>query len=62
MGEMPGEQPQAHRQPWITRLSAAGGAGSAADPLRLKLKCLPYQLRRQVGSFAAFKPYLDCSH
>ena len=48
-------------RPWIPRLSAAGGAGSAADPHRLKLKCLPYQLRRQVGSFAAFKPYLDCS-
>ena len=48
-------------RPWIPWLSAAGGAGSAADPLRPRLKCLPYQLRSQVGSFAAFKPYLDCS-
>jgi hypothetical protein len=49
-------------RPWIPRPSAAGGAGSAAYLLRLKLKCLPYQLRRQAGSFAAFKPYLDRSH
>jgi hypothetical protein len=46
---------------WIPWPSAAEGAQPAADPLRLRLKCLPYQLRRQVGSFAAFKPYLDCS-
>ena len=48
-------------RPWIPWLSAAGGAQPVADPLWLRLKCLPYQLSRQVGSFAAFNPYLDCS-
>jgi hypothetical protein len=47
---------------WIPGPSAAGRAGSAADPPRLRLKFLVYQLRRQVGDIAAFKPCLGCSH